>query len=136
MRPLIGILIGVVVDVALSSVLGAIVFLLILHPPLDPNVRMTQEQMAELLRNSPTALWASFGIGAACSVFAGYLSASIAKQHELLCGALSAWLCIVMGIISLTSRKLSIGVPLEVLGLILSPALGLFGGYLRRAQAG
>jgi hypothetical protein len=67
-------------------------------------------------------------------VFAGYLAALIAKQKELASGALSAWLWITVGMLSLFSRKLFLGIWLDLLSLLLSPVLGLIGGYLRRAQ--
>ena len=69
-------------------------------------------------------------LGALCSVLGGYVSARIAKHHEILNGALSSILCIGFGVYALFSGSAADQVGLHLVFLPLSPALGAFGGYL------
>jgi uncharacterized membrane protein len=67
-------------------------------------------------------------IGSLVSIYAGYLAPSIAKRQELLHGALSSFLCITMGVISLLSD--SSDFLSHLMFMFLSPLLGLAGGYI------
>jgi hypothetical protein len=69
-----------------------------------------------------------------CSVLGGYVAAKLAKRHELLNGALASILCILLGIYVVTSGKDPHPMLVQVLLVVISPALSLFGGYLRLRQ--
>jgi hypothetical protein len=70
-------------------------------------------------------------LGTACSMFAGYLAGRIAKHDYVLHGALSAWLCISLGVYAVTAK----GNMSALLDIALAPAVGAFGGYLMLKQA-
>ena len=77
-------------------------------------------------------------IGGLMSVAAGYVAAAIAKRGELVNGALSAVLCVAVGVYALLSGTAGQSPWVHALDIVLAPALGVFGGYLRargRAQA-
>lgn len=70
-------------------------------------------------------------LGSAASVFGGYLAALLAKHDEVLHGALSAFLCLALGVYSLLKSPVGGSPWTHVLFFVLSPALGAVGGYLR-----
>jgi hypothetical protein len=69
-------------------------------------------------------------LGALCSVLGGYVSARIAKHDEVLNGALSAILCVGIGVYAVLSGSAASHLGLHLVFLPLSPALGALGGYL------
>jgi hypothetical protein len=70
-------------------------------------------------------------LGCLCSVLGGYVAARIAKHDLLLNGALSSFLCLASGLYAIFfARHEDIQVWKIILGEILSPSLGLAGGYL------
>ena len=73
-------------------------------------------------------------MGAATTVLGGYVAARIARHHETLNGLLASWACIAVGVYSMTSGKGTDPVAVQVLLLLLSPALGALGGWLRQRQ--
>ena len=78
---------------------------------------------------------ATFVTGASASILGGYVAAWLAKHDELLNGAFSAYLCVALGLIGMVTVTASPADRLlEVAMMPLSPALGLFGGYLRLRQ--
>ncbi len=69
------------------------------------------------------------------SVLGGYIGALIAKHDELLNGALSSFLCVLSGVYALFTGSHPVYlILLEILALIISPLLGMLGGYLRFKQ--
>jgi hypothetical protein len=73
-------------------------------------------------------------LGALASVLGGYTAAWIAGRSHLLIGALSAYLCTAIGIVSLLHGTPGVSLVQHLGGFVLSPALGLLGGYLRSLQ--
>jgi len=73
-------------------------------------------------------------VGALCSVLGGYVGARLATHDEMLNGSLTSFLCVAIGLYSLSRGNASGSLPLQLLGFISSPALGLLGGYLRVLQ--
>jgi hypothetical protein len=73
-------------------------------------------------------------VGLACSVLGGYVAAWLAKHDELLNGGLSCFLCVALGIYTMASGKDSNALWVQILMLLASPALALFGGDLMRRQ--
>jgi hypothetical protein len=80
--------------------------------------------------------WLLFGIifGCVITVIAGYLAARIAGRGELLNGGVCAFLTMIVGLL------MSIGQPATMSGVwtfllcLLTPVLGVLGGYLRLRQ--
>lgn len=99
-----------------------------------------QDQVHEALMESfqsNSLLYASgMVIGIFCSVLGGYVSARIAKHDEVLNGALASFLCVSIGLYSLTTSLGSSDIPLwqHLVSLVLSPIVAGFGGYLRLLQ--
>jgi hypothetical protein len=127
-----GVLIGGIVDIVASLVLG-IPFALYLISKLDvahtPKDQVGSMILAAMQGNVPVYV-AQLVVGLACSVLGGYLAARLAKHDELLNGALSSFLCLVLGVFTLSSGKESHPLVVQILLFAASPALGLFGGYL------
>jgi hypothetical protein len=88
-------------------------------------------QIRVALENSGLFKVGGWLIGALMSILAGYIAAAIAKRGELLNGALSAVLCFAFGLYALLSGAAAHSPWTAPLELVLSPLLGVFGGYLR-----
>jgi hypothetical protein len=71
-------------------------------------------------------------VGLTGSAVGGYVAAWIAKRGRLVNGALSAWLCILIGIYGLFTVKAEGSMQmLQVLDLVIAPLAGVLGGYIR-----
>jgi len=70
-------------------------------------------------------------LGLACSVLGGYVAAWLAKHDELLNGALSSFLWVLIGIYSIAAGKDSHALWVQILMLMSAPVCGFLGGYLR-----
>jgi MFS family permease len=88
-------------------------------------------QAMEASSGLQTAGWA---LGVLASVLGGYVAARIARRDEVVHGALSAFLCIALGVYALASDTGNTHVWQHVAGFVLSPALGALGGYLRQRR--
>jgi hypothetical protein len=75
-------------------------------------------------------VFVGFLIMALFSILGGYIAAFIAKHDELLNGALSSFLAILLAVCSITTDP----VYLAMLTLISSPLFAALGGYLRLKQ--
>jgi putative membrane protein (TIGR04086 family) len=73
-------------------------------------------------------------VAGVCSLFGGYVAARIAKHDELLNGALSAYLAILVGLILLPFDKSPAAVRNVLISVVTSIVLGLLGGYVRSLQ--
>jgi hypothetical protein len=73
-------------------------------------------------------------VGCGLLLLGGYVAAWLAKHDELLNGALSSFLCVVLGIFTIFSGKDLNPLWVQLLMLVASPLLGLLGGSLRLAQ--
>lgn len=128
---ILGVLVGGIVDVVSTNILVIpfVVYVMIVRvdflamPTADVSKAVTHEIQAD---------WLLFGtqlmIGSFCSVIGGFVAALIARHDELLNGALSAYLCVALGVYSLMRGAMVASVFLAILGFVLSPALGLLGG--------
>ena len=134
---ILGVLLGGIVDVVATNILAVplVVYILITRvnflsiPPEEATQSVTRA-----IQNDGFLFIIQLAIGSACSIFGGYTAALLAKHDELLNGALSAYLCVAIGIYSMLSGTVTESIWLGLLGFILSPALGLVGGYLRLMQ--
>jgi len=128
-----GVLIGGVVDVLSSSLLG--IPLAIYAVSKVDLAHTTKDQIASAfaaVSNATPWLYATQLLrGLTCSVLGGYVAARLAKHDELLNGALSAFLCVALGIYAIVSGKDSHALWVQILMFISAPVCGFFGGYLR-----
>lgn len=133
----IGVVTGSVADIALTNILTVPIAIYVMLTAGVLNLPKDQQSAAMIAAlHSDFALSVlSYCIGAACSVAGGYVAAWIAKECEVLVGALSSFLCVGSEVYALATGKSS-GLPLWItlLLFLLSPALGAAGGYLRRSQ--
>jgi len=131
-----GVVVGGIVDVVASLVLDMpFGFYAALHVDLSnvPKARMESTINAATQANIPLYV-TELLIGLACSVLGGYVAARLAKQDELLNGALSSFLCVVLGIFTMAAGMDSHALWEQILLLLASPILALFGGYLMQRQ--
>jgi hypothetical protein len=130
------ILIGGIVDIGSSSVLGILLGVLI-AARLDLT-HMPKDQLANALKaaiNGSIPLRAAeIALGLLCSALGGYAAARIAKHDELLNGALSACLCVALGIWSIASGTAYFSLLMELLMLVSAPVFAFLGGYIRLRQ--
>jgi hypothetical protein len=90
--------------------------------------------LARTISSDPSLVATMMVFGALASVLGGYTAAWIAGRSHLLIGALSAYLCTAIGIVSLLHGTAGVSLVQHLGGFVLSPALGLLGGYLRSLQ--
>lgn len=133
---ILGVVVGGVFDIVISSIGGAIVIAIAIGAGLfSGGTSPDAQHLAEAVTNS-TSLTTGLAIyGSLISVAAGYLAARIANRAELLNGTLSSLLCVIQGVLTLSHTRHSITyVAFELIG---PPLCGLAGGYLRalRKQA-
>ena len=131
-----GVLIGGLIDVVSSFLVGlpfaiyAVLKVDLAHTPKDQIAAAT----TAVLNTHPGIYASQIGMGLACSILGGYISARLAKHDEILNGALSSWLCVLIGIFTITFGKDSHSFAMQALMLVASPAFALGGGYLSSIQ--
>ena len=127
-----GVIIGGVTDVVLTIVLGILLALYVVAQ-LDV-ASLTEDQVLAAVRTNALFHTLQVLIGVVCSIFGGYVAAWLAKHDELVNGALSSFLCIAMGVYSISIDHGSGPLVEKIIPFVASPVLGLFGGYIRFIQ--
>src|SRR5215468_12200931 len=130
-----GVLIGAIVDVVASGIAGIPLVLYVMTQMGFTDAPTGQDQAAAVtsLVHADTTLHSiQLALGLACSIPGGYVAARIAKHDEVLNGALSSFLCILLGIYSAASGK-ALESPAEH-ALLFAASFGAaaFGGFLAR----
>ena len=131
-----GIIIGGIVDVVTSAILGIplVAYMMstldLAHTPRD----QLQGAVVSAIHASSTFYIAQIVVGLACSMLGGYVAARLAKREERLNGALSSFLCVGIGMYSIASGKESGSNLAQLLVLVVSPVFAFVGGYLRSYQ--
>lgn len=92
------------------------------------------DEMLGLLHANPGLYALQLLIGAACTVLGGYVAAVIAKQEEVLNGALASILCILFGLYAIVSGRSGDPAAVQIALMVVSPVLGAAGGWLRSKQ--
>jgi hypothetical protein len=118
-----GVAIGNLADIA-STYLAGIpigIFMLMRGYPIDRST---------LLENGTFFVAVSF-LGGLCSILGGYVAARIAKDDEVLNGALSSILCVGIGVYAIFGGSAAGHLGRTLALLPVSPLLAAFGGYLR-----
>ena len=136
----VGVIVGAVTDIVATNVaalplgIAAGIKLAASTPGLAQLPKAEQSRLVlDTLQHTASLHVASLVIGAACSVLGGYVAARVAKRGEVLNGALSALLCVGIGVYAVATGKTAATTgPLQQAAMFVgSPALGALGGYLR-----
>lgn len=126
------VLIGGVVDVFSPAILALPLTLYVMsrldvtHIPQD---RLSAAVTAAMHGN-PLIYGIQLALGMAGSALGGYVAGLIARHDHMLNGALSSWLCLAIGVYTLSAGKNSHSLTMEILMLASSPVLALCGGYI------
>jgi hypothetical protein len=123
------VLIAALFDVVTSSVLGVVV----VSACAAWSGAESADDMARFASSNSTQ-FLTYAVGSVVSVIAGYMAAAIARRGELINGALSSFLCVLLGIYVELAGISAAPAALSITSLALSPLLGLLGGYLRLRQ--
>ena len=132
-----GVIIGGLVDIVatyLAVIPLSIVLAMQVNVASVPKAQQGQV-LAAAMRSSSMFFLSGIIIGSLCSILGGYVAARIAKHEALLNGALSAWLCIGIGISSMFGKSDTMTPVQHVLYLIASPMLAALGGLLWQRRA-
>ena len=131
-----GVLIGGVVDIAASVLLG-LPFAIYAMAKVDfshlPDAEAPVALTAAIHKILPLYI-GQLLVGMASSVLGGYVAAWLAKHDELLNGGLSSFLGIALGIYAMASGKDSSALWAQILLLLACPVFAIFGGDLKRRQ--
>jgi hypothetical protein len=128
-----GVLVGGILDIV-ATFITSIPLLVVASMQLQVAQLSAPERTAALMKAmGPGSSYYLLGLalGSACSVLGGYVAARIATREERLNGALSAWLCMISGLYSWSTGAYAATAMAHIGYLILSPAMGALGGYLR-----
>jgi Na+-driven multidrug efflux pump len=129
-----GIIIGAFADVLAAVVLG-VPFSLYTLSQIDPGHHLATGQLAAAstaaIHAHPLVRAAELLTGLLAAVFGGYTAGLFAKHDEVLNGALSCWLSLVLGSFTLVLGNSPDSFAITFLMLIASPFCGMLGGYLR-----
>lgn len=127
------VLIGGVVDILATNILTLPLFAWVLGSSGVAAMPASQQAAAygEQLSNSPALYSSALLLGALASVVGGWVAAGMARQAEAMHGALSAFLCVAMGVYGWAADAGNVSAIEHAAFLVLSPALGAFGGVLR-----
>ncbi len=131
-----GIILGAITDIVSTNVMMIPVMIYIIHTQtvMGVPVQKAASSFSEILRSDNTLYFLAYGLGGLSSMLGGYVGARIAKHDEILNGALTSFLCVAMGIYTVVGGY-AIGPLWEVfLCMLVSPAVGALGGYLRLRQ--
>jgi hypothetical protein len=131
-----GVLIGGIVDITASTLVGVALSLYVgLSPALatvPPEGRA--QAIEDLILHQPEFYITGLLVGSLCSVLGGYVAARIARHDEILNGALSSFLCVGLGIYELATSADGQTPVSQIVAFVVSPSLGALGGYLRDCQ--
>jgi hypothetical protein len=131
---ILSVFVGGIVDVVLSMLFNTIFLVAWVMPKFsgEPGPEMSAK-LRDAVSGDSTVFAVTFVIGSLCSILGGYIAAKMAKRGEVLNGALSAWLCVSMGLYSLFagSANTNHGTTVSILAIPLSIALGALGGFMK-----
>lgn len=133
-RSLIGVLVGGVTNIAAANLLNFPigVYVMTTTGVLDLPSAVRKAVYLDALHANPALFALSLMTWALTSILGGYVAARIARENEIIVGALSSWTCIALAANSLV-QGLS-GQPMWqfLVWLPGSPVLGALGGYVTR----
>jgi hypothetical protein len=131
-----GVIAGTIVDLVTTNVALLPVALIVYAQVAKAGMTHAEENAAftnAFAHNSP--LYAmGLSLGCMASVLGGWTAAKVARQSEVLNGALSAVGCVGLGVYGWIATHSSIPVWQHLSFILLSPALGALGGIIRVRQ--
>jgi hypothetical protein len=130
-----GVVLGATSDIVATNVLLAPVAVFF-YARLDQSLPAAEKSAAftRAFTDDPQLYLIGMILGCTASIFGGWVAARTARRAELLNGALSAVACIGFGIYGMTTRADVVPLWQHLAFFALSPALGAFGGVIRRRQ--
>ena len=133
---LLGVGAGGIIDIVATNVAA---FPVLVYAAIKVDMtRLPQEQqvaaLVEYLQSHSYLFVITMILGSLCSILGGYIAALIARHDEVLNGALSAFLCVTFGLVSLGSSENTLPAWVHVAFVPFSIALGALGGAIRRSQ--
>lgn len=133
---ILGVLVGGLVDVSSSFILGLTVAVYVaLKVPLEQRVGpQANAAVTSAIHGNHLLYFSELLIGLLCSAFGGYVAAAIAKRHERLNGTLSCYLCVSLGIVLLAFHLQHEPLWQQFMLLAASPLMAFIGGDLRFRQ--
>jgi len=132
-----GFILGSIADIVGTNIWGffLIIYLISQYPiQVTSSSQELTEQLSSIIAANPPIYILNLLIGSAFSILGGFVAAQIAKHDELLNGALSAFLCVITQVYSIVQGNSTFPLVVQILSLLLSPALGALGGYLKLRQ--
>lgn len=131
-----GVIVGAVTDIAATAITGVVLMVYIGYSPSLATVPLEARGQAivDMIQSQPALYLTSLLLGSLCSILGGYVAARIARQEELLNGALSSFLCVGLGVYELLRPSGSQAPWSHILAFVASPALGALGGYLSKRR--
>ena len=135
-RSVVGVVVGGVTDIVATNLF---VFPLMVYVAATRDLAgipsgQVGPRMVAMIGESPGLQASGWFLGLCGTVLGGYVAARIARRAEVKHGALSAWLCMSLGVYGLIAQVGSAPLWQHALALVLSPTFGAFGGYLRTRQ--
>lgn len=127
---ILGVTVGSIADVGLSGIFGALVMSKLAPSAVNLPSEQYQQLVESLMLNDLRLYLTIFIVGSSFSILGGFIAAKIAKRHELLNGSLASFLCVGSGILSLMDGNSTFPLWIQLLSIIISPLLALFGGYI------
>lgn len=136
LRSATGIIVGGIVDILATNLLTfpLMVYAAIAHDLTRLPSDKVGPALVAALQGSPSLQLVAWGLGLVATTLGGYVAAVIGREAPVRLGALSAWLCMGLGIYSLVAPEYTVPMWQHVLAFVLSPAFGAVGGHLRQRR--
>jgi len=130
---LLAVIVGGVVDVALSSILGLLLGVYVITSRGWTQIPREQlsRALAAVLHEDLLLSAAQLAIGFGCSVLGGFVAASIAKRRKLYNGLLASWLCVIIGLFSQLPDFRLASLAWRFATITLTPLCYMAGAYIR-----
>ena len=131
-----GVIIGSITDIVSTSITSVPVVFYLVHSMTKAGMSKAEIHTTLLttLRTDPFYLTLGLILGGLCSILGGYIAAKIAKENELVNGALASFLCVGSGLYSLYAGTSGQPWWLDLIEIVISIILATLGGYICRAR--
>lgn len=135
-RPVVGVVVGGVTDIVATNlfVLPLVVYVAATRDLSGIPPEQAGNRMLAMISETPSLQAAGWFLGLSATVLGGYVSARIARRAEVKFGAMSAWLCMSLGVYGLVAHVGTAPLWQHALAFVLSPTFGALGGHLRARQ--
>ncbi len=130
------VIVGGLIDVLCSGFFDVLLVSIFMarHGVLHAVGRQAHAAAASAMQASTPTQAAVLLIGLGSSTVGGFIAARLAGRNELVNGGCSAFLYILIGVLSISSGRESRSLTVQIIALVASPIFGLLGGYLELAR--